>query len=213
MDFVTARTRLVDSFSDKIKDKRVLEAMKRVPRELFVPVMLQPQAYEDKPLPIGFSQTISQPYIVALMTEALELSGKEKVLEIGTGSGYQTALLAELAGEVITTERIPGLIDNASKILKELGYNRIEVKLAGDRLGWEIGAPYNAILVTAGAPSIPNELVAQLAMGGRMVIPAGTRFTQQLYRITRNPGKNKIEDLGTCYFVPLIGHSAWESSI
>ncbi len=212
MEFAAARTRLIDSFSEKIKDTRVLDAMKRIPRELFVPVSVQPYAYSDKPLPIGFNQTIAQPYLIALMTQALELKGHEKVLEIGTGSGYQAAILAELVTKVITTERFPELAENASGVLQKLGYLNIAVKLAEDSLGWVKESPYDAIIVTAGAPSIPNELISQLTIGGRMVIPAGTRYSQQLYRITRNPDKNKIEDMGTCYFVPLVGKGAWESS-
>lgn len=212
MDFTAARTRLIDSFSNEIQDKRVLEAMKRVPRELFVPPSSRAFAYDDRPLPIGCNQTISQPYIIALMTQALELSGKEKVLEIGTGSGYQAAILAELARRVISVERFPELAETAAGLLKELGYNNISVHIAKDTLGWQKEAPYDAIMVTAGAPAIPNDLILQLATGGRMVIPVGTRELQMLYKITRRQGTNEIEELGGCYFVPLVGRDAWEQN-
>jgi protein-L-isoaspartate(D-aspartate) O-methyltransferase len=211
MDFTAARARLIDSFGDNIHDTRVLEAMKRVPRELFVPLSARSFAYEDRPLPIGYNQTISQPYIIALMTEALNLTGSEKVLEIGTGSGYQAAILAELARKVISTERYPALAENAAALLKELGYHNVEIHIAEDTLGWTKEAPYDAIIVTAGAPSMPTELIAQLAIGGRMVIPVGTRELQMLYKITRNRDNNKTEELGGCYFVPLVGRGAWEN--
>lgn len=212
MEFAVARARLIESFSSEISDRRVLEAMKRVPRELFVPPASRPYAYEDRPLPIGCNQTISQPYIIALMTQALELTGTEKVLEVGTGSGYQAAILAELARTVISTERFPALAEAAAKLLSELGYTNVKVKVAEDTLGWVKEAPYDAIIVTAGAPTIPNELIAQLTLGGRMVIPVGTRYMQKLCKITRNRDKNKMEDLGGCYFVPLIGQGAWENA-
>jgi len=212
MEYATARARLIDSFSSEIKDGRVLEAMKRVPRELFVPPASRPFAYEDRPLPIGCDQTISQPYIIALMTQALELTGTEKVLEVGTGSGYQAAILAELARTVISTERFPTLAEAATKLLSELGYSNVKVTVAEDALGWIKEAPYDAVIVTAGAPTIPTDLIAQLTLGGRMVIPVGTRYMQKLYKITRNRDKNKMEDLGGCYFVPLIGRGAWENS-
>ena len=210
MDFEAARARLVEHLSSDIKDKRVLRAMARVPRERFVPKRQQHAAYDDRPLPIGYDQTISQPYIVALMTQALELKGSEKVLELGTGSGYQTAILAELAGQVITVERIPALAGSAKLVLDELGYNNITIHTAKDELGWPEEAPYNAIIATAAAPRVPPELLAQLPIGGRLIIPVGSRFTQQLYKITRNKKKNTIKDLGGCRFVSLIGKGAWE---
>lgn len=210
MDFTAARTKLIDSFSNEIRDKRVLEAMKRVPRELFVPPSARPFAYDDRPLPIGYNQTISQPYIIALMTQALELGGKEKVLEIGTGSGYQAAILAELASKVISVERFPALAEAAAGLLKELGYNNVSVRIAEETLGLKKEAPYDAIVVTAGAPSIPTELIEQLTFEGRLVIPVGTRELQELYKITRKRDKNLIEELGGCYFVPLVGRGAWE---
>ncbi len=210
MDFATARARLVAQLRPDIKDNRVIEAMARVPRECFVPLEEQHLAYEDMPLPIGFGQTISQPYIVALMTQALELSGDQKVLEVGTGSGYQTAVLAELAQLVITTERVAALAERANTVLASLSYTNIEVHLAGETLGWPKGAPYEAILVTAGAPSVPSDLVAQLAIDGRLVIPVGSRYEQELYRVTKQQRENIIEKLGGCRFVPLVGKGAWE---
>jgi protein-L-isoaspartate(D-aspartate) O-methyltransferase len=167
-------------------------------------------AYEDMPLPIGFDQTISQPYIVGLMTEALELSGDQKVLEVGTGSGYQTAILAELARFVVTTERVAALAERAETVLDSLGYTNIEVHMAGEILGWPEGAPYEAILVTAGAPCVPSDLLAQLAIGGRLVIPIGSRYEQELCKVTKQQRKNVVENLGGCRFVPLVGKGAWE---
>jgi protein-L-isoaspartate(D-aspartate) O-methyltransferase len=209
MDFEAARARLVEHLSAEIIDERVLAVMACVPRERFVLPQGQHLAYEDGPLPIGFGQTISQPYIIALMTEALELTGSEKVLEVGTGSGYQAAILAGLAQLVITTERIPELAESARKILDSLGYANIKVYLAGEILGWPSEAPYDAIMVTAAAPSIPADLLAQLAMGGRLVIPVGSRYVQELCKITKGR-KNVVQNLGGCRFVSLIGKDAWE---
>ena len=197
--------------SSEIRDKRVLAAMSRIPREIFVPQESRNLAYEDSPLPIGWEQTISQPYIIALMTEALELTGNEKVLEIGTGSGYQAAILAELAASVITVERVPALAESAKRVLDSLGYNNIEIHIAEETLGWQKAAPYDAILVTAGAPGIPDDLIAQLAIGGRMVIPAGSRFVQELYKVKKEKDENRIQKLGGCRFVALIGKDAWEN--
>ena len=210
MDFEAARARLIEHLSTEIKDKRVLAAMSRIPREHFVPPESQHLAYEDSPLPIGFEQTISQPFIIALMTEALELTGREKVLEVGTGSGYQAAILAELARLVITVERLPALAESSRKVLDSLGYTNIEVRLAEDAIGWPAEAPYDAIMVTAGAPKTPPDLLAQLAIGGRMVIPVGSRYVQELCRITRGSKKNIVQNLGGCRFVSLIGKDAWE---
>jgi protein-L-isoaspartate(D-aspartate) O-methyltransferase len=209
INFEASRTRLIEHLSSEIKDKRVLAAMSRIPRELFVPPENRQAAYDDKPLPIGYDQTISQPYIIAYMTEALELAGNEKVLELGTGSGYQTAILAELCRWVVTVERIPELADSARELLDKFGYNNIEVHLAEESLGWPQGAPYNAIMVTAGAPSVPDELLEQLAPGGRMVIPVGSRYMQELCKITKCQDKNQIRNLGGCRFVSLIGKNAW----
>ncbi len=210
MDFEAERARLIEHLSTEIKDKRVLEVMSRVPRERFVPPENQHLAYEDSPLPIGLDQTISQPFIIALMTEALELSGSEKVLEVGTGSGYQTAILAELVRLVITTERLPALAERARSVLDSLGYTNIEMHLAEETLGWQSEAPYDAIMVTAGAPRVPVDLLAQLAIGGRMVIPIGSRYVQELYKITRRKKKNIFQNLGSCRFVSLISKDAWE---
>jgi len=210
MDFEAARTRLIEQLSTEIKDKRVLAAMSRIPRELFVPSESRRLAYEDRPLPIGLGQTISQPFIIALMTEALELTGNEKVLELGTGSGYQAAILAELSRQVITVERLPALAEAAKHVLDSLGYTNIEIHLAEETLGWKSEAPYDAILVTAGAPNVPNALLAQLAIGGRMAIPVGSRYVQELCKIVKQKDKNRVYNLCGCRFVALIGKSAWE---
>ncbi len=210
MDFAAQRARLVDLLKAEVKDERVLAVMARIPRELFVPLEEREFAYEDEPLPIGLGQTISQPMIVALMTEALELTGKEKVLEIGTGSGYQAAILAELSERVITVERLAPLAETARKVLDSLGYTNIIIHPAGETLGWPEDAPYDAIMVTAAAPHLPPDLLDQLAIGGRMVIPVGAGYAQELCRITRQREKNMVEELGGCRFVPLIGKGAWE---
>jgi len=210
MDFEAARARLVEHLSTEIRDKRVLAAMAHIPRERFVPPEEQHLAYEDMPLPIGLNQTISQPFIVALMTEALKLTGSEKVLEVGTGSGYQAAILAELARLVVTVERLPPLAEAARKVLDSLGYTNTEVHLAEKTLGWQAKAPYDAIMVTAGVPKVPPDLVAQLVIGGRLVIPVGSRYLQELYKITKHKKKNVAQNLGGCRFVSLIGESAWE---
>jgi len=209
MDFDAARARLIKKIGSEIRDKRVLDAMSRIPRELFVPEGVRHQAYEDKPLPIGYEQTISQPYIIALMTEALEIQGTEKVLELGTGSGYQTAILAELAKEVISIERVPELAESARAVLDNLGYRNIHIHIAGESLGRKQDAPYDAIMVTAGAPRVPDDLVAQLANGGRMIIPVGTRYMQELCKITKYRDKTTVQNLGGCRFVSLIGKDAW----
>ena len=209
MDFDIARARLIEHLAAEIKDKHVLSAMAKVPRELFVSPDLAYLAYEDRPLPIGLEQTISQPYIVALMTSELELTGNEKVLELGTGSGYQTAILAELAHFVITTERLSLLIERARVVLEKFGYKNIEMHLAENTLGWENGAPYDAIIATAGAPRVPSDLIAQLAVGGRMIIPVGSRYNQDLYKIVRHQQGNEVIKLGACRFVSLVGKGAW----
>lgn len=210
MDFAAMRAELIEHIGIEIKDKRVLEAMARIPREQFIPPAERHLAYEDRPLPIGFDQTISQPLIIAMMTEALELTGDEKVLEIGTGSGYQTAILAELARLVITTERLSPLAKAAKEVLDRLGYTNVDVHLTEETLGWQEQAPYDAIIVTAGAPRVPPDLLAQLAIGGRMIIPVGSRYLQELYRVTKHKKKNLIQNLGGCRFVSLIGEDAWE---
>lgn len=210
MDMEYARSRLIQQLAYEIRDRRVLEAMGRIPRELFVPAASQHLAYENIPLPIEKGQTISQPYIVALMTEALDLTGSEKVLEVGTGSGYQTAILCELARWVVSVERHPELTDKASKRLEMLRYDNVEIHLAEKTLGWEKEAPYDGIIVTAGAPNVPQELLDQLAVNGRLVIPVGTPFDQDLIKAVRHPDRVVKTNLGACRFVPLIGESAWD---
>jgi protein-L-isoaspartate(D-aspartate) O-methyltransferase len=204
------RSQLIKHLNREITDKRVIEAISRVPRELFVPPSAYSYAYDDRPISIGYQQTISQPFIVALMTEAMGIQENDRVLELGTGSGYQTAILAELAAKVVSTERIPQLIDSATKVLDRLGYTNIEIHLTEETLGWPQGAPYDAIIVTAGAPDIPEVLVDQLAPAGRLVIPVGSRWEQELLRITKTESGNRIDRLGGCRFVPLIGINAWD---
>ena len=193
-----------------IQDSRVIAAMKKVPRHFFVEEALQSQAYSDHPLPIGEKQTISQPYMVALMTETMELKGRERILEIGAGSGYQTAVLAELAQEVYSIERIRPLAIRARKLLYDLGYFNVEIKIFDGTYGWMEKSPFDAILVTAGAPDIPQPLYDQLAMGGRLVIPVGDISVQDLFRITKTDRGMKKENLGGCRFVKLIGRYGWE---
>jgi protein-L-isoaspartate(D-aspartate) O-methyltransferase len=192
-----------------IRDPRVIAALKKIPRHLFVEEALQGQAYTDHPLPIGEKQTISQPYMVALMTEALQLTGKEKVLEIGAGSGYQTAVLAEIAQAVFSIERILALTLRARKLLEDLGYGNAEIKFSDGTQGWVEESPFDGIIVTAGAPDVPQPLVDQLAMGGRLVIPVGDAYVQDLLRITKTEEGTRREDLGGCRFVKLIGRYGW----
>jgi len=192
-------------------DARVLAAMAKVPRHRFVPRQLWEQAYNDYPLLIGEDQTISQPYIVALMTEALELKGTEKVLELGTGSGYQAAILAELAAQVFTIDRIPSLARTAEEILAALGYTNVKVRVSDGTMGWPDEAPFEAIMVTAGSPQVPPPLVEQLAVGGRLVIPVGDQYSQNLIRVRRTPDGLKQEYLGGCRFVKLIGTHGWQA--
>jgi len=209
-DLEWARQSLLRYLDHEIADNRVVDAMRRVPREAFVSQEQYHAAYDDRPLSIGFGQTISQPFIVALMVQALELRGDEKVLELGTGSGYEAAILAELAQKVVTVECIPELAESAKQVLDKLGYSNIEVHVAGRTLGWSEGAPYDAIIVSAGAPTVPQVLLEQLTWNGRLVIPVGSRWQQELLRVTKLRKGNEIENLGGCYFVPLIGEGAWE---
>ena len=209
-DLEWARGNLLKYLDHEIADKRVVEAMKRVPREAFVSPEQYHVAYDDRPLSIGFGQTISQPFIVALMVQALELNGDENVLELGTGSGYEAAILAELAQKVITVESVPELAESAKQVLDKLGYSNIEVHVAGRTMGWPEGAPYDAIIVSAGAPTVPQVLLEQLTGNGRLVIPVGSRWQQELLRVTKLRKGNRVENLGGCYFVPLIGEGAWE---
>ncbi len=195
-----------------ISDTRVLKAMETVPRHLFVDEGLIEQAYSDSPLPIGEHQTISQPYIVALMTQTLGLTGRERVLEIGTGSGYQTAVLACLADRVFSVERIASLATNARRILDRLNLYNVAIRVGDGSYGWKEEAPFDAIVTTAAVPEIPHYLLNQLAVGGIMVVPSGGRDVQTLYKLTRsreNPEEIIKEDLGGCRFVSLIGESGW----
>jgi len=211
-DYAIARRRMIEEqiVARGVKDPRVLEAMLRVPRHLFVPEALAPQAYSDFPLPIGERQTISQPYMVAVMSEALQLQGDEKVLEIGTGSGYQAAVLALLARQVFSLERIPALARQARRTLDECGFARVNVRVSDGTLGWGEEAPFDGIIVTAGAPNVPQPCRDQLAIGGRLVIPVGDRLSQILVRVTRvNVREFREERLFGCRFVPLVGNHGW----
>jgi protein-L-isoaspartate(D-aspartate) O-methyltransferase len=192
-----------------IKDKKVLAAMGKVPRHVFIEEALWGEAYNDNPLPIGDRQTISQPYIVALMTEALELTGSEKVLEIGTGSGYQTAILAELARKVYSIERVRTLFLKARRVLDQLKYFNVVLKVYDGTLGWQDESPFEAILVTAASPEVPTPLLEQLALNGRMIIPVGDRYTQTLKKIIKTEKGFEEEDLGGVRFVSLIGEHGW----
>jgi len=212
--YVKQRKRMVESQirARGIRDARVLAAMEKVPRHLFVNEALRDQAYNDSPLPIDGGQTISQPYIVALMTEAMELTGKDKVLEIGTGSGYQTAILAELAEHVFSIDRVASLASAARRLLESLNYYNVAIRVGDGTYGWREEAPFDAIIVTAGAPNIPRTFVEQISIGGRLVIPVGGRHSQALIKITRlaeDPSDVKKEDLGGCRFVNLIGEYGW----
>lgn len=212
--YVKQRKRMVDSQirARGITDARVLAAMERVPRHLFVNEALRDQAYNDSPLPIDGGQTISQPYIVALMTEAMELTGKEKILEIGTGSGYQTAILAELAEHVFSIDRVASLASAARRLLESLNYYNVAIRVGDGTYGWREEAPFDAIIVTAGAPNIPKTFVEQLSIGGRLVIPVGGRHSQALIKMIRlSDDVNDVrkEDLGGCRFVDLIGEYGW----
>jgi len=192
-----------------IDDPRLLEAFLKVPRHLFVQPAMAYQAYDDNPLPIGHGQTISQPYIVALMTQALRLTGKERVLEIGTGSGYQTAILAELAAQVFSVERLEPLARQARRILDDLHYHNIAIRVGDGTLGWTEHAPYQGIIVTAGSPWIPKAYWEQLAEGGVLVIPVGDSYFQTLQVVEKREGKKVCRDEGGCTFVPLIGKYGW----
>ncbi|MEA3359429.1 MAG: protein-L-isoaspartate(D-aspartate) O-methyltransferase [Thermodesulfobacteriota bacterium] len=211
-DLRLARERMVKSqlITRGIKGKGVLQAMNKVQRHLFIEEALSGEAYNDHPVPIGEKQTISQPYIVALMTEALELTGIEKTLEIGTGSGYQTAILAELSNRVYTIERVKSLLVNARKLLAKIGYDNILFKAFDGTLGWDEYAPFDAIMVTAGAPGIPKPLTDQLADNGRMIIPVGDKQSQELILITRKGKALEKKNLGGCRFVNLIGIHGWQ---
>jgi protein-L-isoaspartate(D-aspartate) O-methyltransferase len=209
MDLTRNKEELFRRLRRDISDERVLDAMWRVPRELFVTAVNYACAYDDRPLPIAEGQTISQPFIVALMTQALAMDKESKVLELGTGSGYQTAILAELAGQVFTVERLPNLSRSAEIILNNMGYSNISYDVSFKALGWPDNSPYDAILVTAAAPKIPQTLVDQLKVGGRLVIPVGARWEQTLLKVIKRNEGTDVEHLTSCRFVPLIGEDAW----
>ncbi len=192
-----------------IQDERVLDAMNKVPRHIFVDKTYYHQAYNDYPLSIGYGQTISQPYMVAAMTELLELKGKEKVLEIGTGSGYQTAILALLCTKVYSIERIAELTTKARAILENLGFRNINLMVGDGSVGWPDYSPYDGIIVTAGAPEIPNALIEQLAENGRLVIPVGDEFSQILNLVRKHKGRIYRKEFFGCTFVPLVGKGGW----
>jgi protein-L-isoaspartate(D-aspartate) O-methyltransferase len=207
------RLRMVERLREvyKIKDERVLSVMEQLPRHLFVPEALRSQAYNDNALPISAGQTISQPFIVARMTELLELKGDEKVLEIGAGSGYQTGLLASLARRVLAIERLPDLAAAADERLRNIGYSNVNLKVADGTAGWDTYKPYDAILVAAGGPEIPEPLVEQLKIGGRLVVPVGEdQKRQALIRVIRTEQGFRQENFGPCAFVPLIGEHGWQ---
>lgn len=212
-DFSSRRASMVDYqlVARGIQSPKVLEAMGRVPRERFVPASVRDCAYDDGPLPIGAGQTISQPYIVALMTEALDLEGGEAVLDIGTGSGYAAAVLGCIAGKVFSIERVPELAERAARVLATEGFGNIEVRCGDGTLGWPEHQPYDGIIVAAGAPAVPESLKHQLVVGGHLVIPIGSEHSvQSLMRITRLAGNEfRTEDLGAVRFVPLLGEQGW----
>ena len=195
-----------------IKDERVLQAMREVPRHLFVPVLVASKAYGPGALPIGAKQTISQPYIVARMIELLELRGNEKVLEIGTGTGYQAVVLSKLCAKVFSIERINELALRAAELIRELKIYNATVKVFDGTYGWSDQAPFDRIIVAAAAPEVPEPLVQQLARGGRMVIPIGPEGAQRLARVTRKGTSVQIEDCGGAEFVPLLGKFGWPGS-
>lgn len=212
MNFERDRQRMVEEqiISRGVKDERVLAAMRKVPRHEFLPEAIRGNSYVDQALPLGEGQTMSQPYMVALMTQLLELTGTERVLEIGTGSGYQAAVLAELAGKVYTVERIKTLADKARVVLDRLGYRSVALKVYDGTYGWKDMSPFDAIMVTAGAPHIPDALVEQLKDGGRMVIPVGDRYGQRLMKVVKTAGGVISEQSVPCVFVPLIGNNGWK---
>ncbi len=212
INFKKARERMVETqlIARGISDPKVLEAMRKVPRHLFVDEALQDQAYNDHPLPISDKQTISQPYVVALMTESLKFTGQEKVLEIGTGSGYQAAVLAELAGRVFSIERHPGLALRANQVLRDLGYRNVIIRVGDGSMGWPDDAPFDAVMVTAGTPEVPQPLVDQLAVGGRLIVPVGDRLGQDLVLVQRRPEGITKTNMGGVRFVDLVGKWGWK---
>jgi len=204
-----AREELVRSLADEVRDVRILEAFRKVPRERFVPLEARHLAYADRPLSIGHGQTISQPRMVAIMLQEMRLRGDEKVLDVGSGSGYQAALLGQLAAEVIGVELIAELAERSRRVLRDLGYTNVRIYNATDQLGWPEEAPYDAIVVGAGAPRVPMALVEQLAVDGRLVIPVGERQQQELMVVEKRPDGLRVTRKGACRFVPLIGKEAY----
>lgn len=211
-NFDVLRKRMVDQqlISRNINDDKVIDAFLKVPRHLFVELKLQSDAYGDHPLPIGMNQTISQPYMVALMVQCLQLKRDAKVLEIGTGSGYQTAILAQLAKEIYSVERIEVLAEQAKTRLKGTGYNNVKIKCDDGTLGWKEFSPFDGIIVSAGSPVIPDELTKQLKSDGRLVIPLGGSFSQMLTIVRKENEGYKREEVCSCVFVPLIGKDGWK---
>lgn len=209
--FAAARRRMVEHQIEArgIRDRRVLSALREIPRHVFVPAAFESAAYDDRPLPIGQGQTISQPYIVALMTELLELSPEDRVLEIGTGSGYQAAILASLAGEVVSIERLPGISKTAGENLARLGIGNVTLVTGDGTNGWPDRAPYDAIIITAATPKVPEPLIDQLAEGGRLVAPVGSIDVQTLVKLVKRDGRIIPAEYGGVCFVPLIGDHGW----
>jgi protein-L-isoaspartate(D-aspartate) O-methyltransferase len=212
MNYDSLRQMMVESqlIPRGIRNERVLDAMRRVPRHLFVEEVIRHSAYDDMALPIGEGQTISQPYMVAIMTELLDLKGTEKVLEIGTGSGYQAAILAELAKEVYTIERIPVLTKRAEDTLTSLAYANIHLNTADGTVGWPEEAPFDRIIITAASPKIPDPLIEQLAINGILLLPMGSKYSQRLLKITKTDQGTTEEYHTPCVFVPLIGEHGWK---
>ena len=212
MEYETLRKRMVEEqlIPRGIKNQMVLDAFYKIERHKFIPENLRNTAYADFPLPIGEGQTISQPYIVALMTECLDLTGKEKVLEIGTGSGYQTAILVELAGEVYSIERFESLAERAQTILGDLGYKNIKIKVGDGTMGWEEARPFDRIIITAASPKVPLPLLDQLADNGKLILPLGESLAQVLTLVEKKDGKLESSDICGCVFVPLVGKYAWQ---
>jgi protein-L-isoaspartate(D-aspartate) O-methyltransferase len=214
MDYKTLRELMVKTqlVPRGIRDTRVLDVMRRVPRHLFVDSSIQPEAYEDMALPIGEGQTISQPYMVAIMTELLELKGEERVLEIGTGSGYQAAVLSELAKEIYTVERVASLGERAIERFRSLYYTNVHVKIGNGTLGWPEKSPFDRIVITAASPKIPDPLMGQLSVGGILLAPVGSRYSQELLKVRKTDQGISEEYHTPCVFVPLIGEHGWKEN-
>jgi protein-L-isoaspartate(D-aspartate) O-methyltransferase len=213
-DFATAREKMIQRqlIARGITDRRVLDAMRQVPRHLFMDESLRKEAYDDNPLPIGEGQTISQPYMVAIMTELLDTGPESRILEIGTGSGYQAAILSRLCRWVYTVERMARLSERARKTLHQCGYDNVSLLVGDGTRGWPDHAPYEGIIVTAGSPGVPDVLVDQLVESGKLVIPVGDRFSQTLKRVIKTKGGKRIENHTGCRFVDLIGEFGWSGS-